>query len=84
MKFHAGLLCRVIGGVDGLNIGKIVVVQSLQGEHSKLGRIWRATGHECSLITEYGGIGISADFAEDWLKPIPPITAKPQQMKIAA
>ena len=83
MKIYSGQLCKVIGGIDGLNIGKTVCVASLQGEHSKLGRIWRCTAVDCTLVTEYGAVGISADFAQDWLEPIPPENAKPQQMKIA-
>lgn len=75
MKIYAGVLCRVIGGTDNLNIGKIVKVISNQGEHSKLGRIWRCTIVEGFLITEYGGVGMAADFAQDWLEPLPPVTA---------
>lgn len=84
MKIYSGVLCKVIGGTDGLNIGKTVRVSSLQGEHSKLGRIWRCAAVDTSLITEYGAVGIAADFAQDWLEPIPPETAKPAQMKMAA
>jgi len=83
-KIYAGAVCLVVGGTDGLNVGKKVRVASLQGEHSKLGRIWRCTAMDSQLVTEYGAIGISADFAQDWLQPIPPVTAKPQQMKEAA
>lgn len=84
MKIYAGALCKVIGGVDGINIGKTVVVASLQGEHSVYGRIWRCVAKDCELVTEYGAIGIAADFAQDWLEVVPPITAKPQQAALAA
>lgn len=70
MKIQNGVICRVIGGIDGLNIGKIVQVQTCQGEHAQYGRIWRCTTQGKFLVTEYGGVGISADFAEDWLEPI--------------
>ena len=83
-RIYAGALCRVIGGTDGLNVGKTVRVASLQGEHSKYGRIWRCTAHECQLVTEYGAVGIAADFAQDWLEPLPPVTAKPAQNVAAA
>jgi hypothetical protein len=73
MKIYKGVICEVIGGTDNLNIGKTVTVASLQGDHSKYGRIWRCTANNCQLITEYGAVGISADFAQDWLKPIPPL-----------
>ncbi len=82
MKIYKGAVCKVIGGVDGLNIGKTVIVASLQGEHSKYGRIWRCTAHDCQLITEYGAVGIAADFAQDWLEVIPPITEKPMQLAV--
>ena len=70
MKIKLGMLCRVIGGTDNLNVGKIVKVTSFEGEHSQLGNIWRCTTQGKFLVTEYGGVGISADFAEDWLEPI--------------
>ena len=83
-KIYAGALCKVVGGTDGLNLGKTVRVASLQGEHSKLGRIWRCTAVDCEIVTEYGAVGISADFAQAWLEVIPPSTSKPAQMRIAA
>jgi hypothetical protein len=84
MRIYTGVLCRVIGGTDNLNIGKIVRVASLQGEHSVYGRIWRCTTEGELLVTEFGAIGISADFAQDWLEPLPPVTTKPEQERIAA
>lgn len=79
MKIYQGVLCKVIGGTDNLNVGKLVRVSSFQGEHSQYGRIWRCTAVGCSLVTEYGGVGISADFAQDWLEPIPPETPKAKE-----
>lgn len=69
-RIQNGVICRVIGGVDGLNIGRIVQVQTCRGEHSQYGRIWRCTTRGKYLVTEYGAVGLSADFAEDWLEPI--------------
>ena len=83
-RISAGVVCKVIGGVDGLNIGKTVKVASFQGDHSKYGRIWRCTAQDCSLITEYGGVGIAADFAQDWLEPLPPVMSAPAQAKASA
>lgn len=65
--------CEVVCGAlgtQGPNVGKTVTVTSLQGEHSEYGRIWRCTGKE--LITEYGATGIACDFAQSWLRKIPP------------
>ena len=73
MRVEAGVICRVIGGTDGLNIGKTVRVASFQGEHSKLGRIWRCTVLGGILVTEYGVVGIAADFAQSWLEPLRPL-----------
>lgn len=84
MKHNSGVLCKVIGGTDGLNIGKIVKIASLQGEHSKLGRIWRCTVVDGQLVTEYDAIGIAADFAQDWLEPIPPLTEPEKTLEMQA
>ena len=83
-KISAGVICKVIGGVDGLNIGKTVKVASLQGEHSQYGRIWRCTAQDCQLVTEYGAIGISADFAQSWLEPMRPVLSLPDEARLAA
>jgi len=84
MRVQAGVLCRVIGGTDGLNVGKHVRVASLRGEHSKLGRIWRCTAVDCTLVTEYGAVGIAADFAQSWLEPIPPVVENAAEKQMAA
>lgn len=52
------------------NIGKTVTVNSLQGEHSKLGRIWRCSAPD--LMQFDGSMGGSADFAASWLQKIDP------------
>ena len=57
-------------GTKGPNIGKIVRVGKLQGEHSVLGRIWRVHGE--GLVTEYGAVGNEADCAQSWLRKIEP------------
>lgn len=65
--------CEVIGGAfddKGPNVGKMVTVSSLRGEHSVYGRIWQCTGE--SLVTEYGAVGNRADFAAAWLRKLPP------------
>ena len=73
---QAGDLCEVINGLQGSkspNIGLVVEVLSFQGEHSQHGRIWRCRAE----YVERNGIredvpGDQADFAQDWLKKIPP------------
>ncbi len=73
----AGDMAVVIGGMLGdksPNIGLIVKVVSARGEHSKYGRIWACDaeyGERGQLGTDNlpGGL---LDFAQDWLKKIPP------------
>ena len=80
----AGDLAEVISGKLGTaspNIGLIVSVVSLQGEHSLYGRIWRCEAE----YGESGQPGINVppgllDFAQDWLRKInpPPLPTKEQ------
>lgn len=81
-RVEPGMLCTVIGGTDGLNLGKRVVARQIDGEHSKLGTIWLCTAAPgTSIVTEYGGVGISAHFAADWLEPYrPPPVAREQAL----
>lgn len=64
-----GDLAEVIDSIDGASVGQVVTVLSFEGEHSKFGRIWRCQSQQ-TLVTEYGGVGNIADFAEDWLHKI--------------
>ena len=77
---QAGDRCRVVDGLKGKdspNLGLIVVVRSFAGEHSKLGRIWRCEAE----YAERGQVGTdkvpggTADFAQSWLKKLPPDAA---------
>lgn len=74
----SGDRCEVIAGAlgsQGPNIGKQVTVGSLRGEHSEHGRIWRCHGE--GLVTEYGALGTEADFAQSWLRKLPPEEVPP-------
>ena len=74
----SGDLCEVIAGAlgnTGPNIGKRVTVGLLRGEHSQYGRIWRCHGQ--GLVTEYGALGNEADFAQSWLRKLPPEVTPP-------
>lgn len=71
-----GDVCLVIDGVlkhKSPNVGKQVTVQSLQGNHSKLGVIWRCAGPDLVAFNDDAGTltGI-ADFPAIWLKRIDP------------
>jgi hypothetical protein len=75
----SGDRCEVIAGAlgnEGPNIGKQVTVGALRGEHSEHGRIWRCHGQ--GLVTEYGALGTEADFAQSWLRKLPPDGLPPQ------
>lgn len=69
---HPGATCRVIGSAlgNGPSIGRIVTAQSKYAhEHTVWGSIWRcAAADGKDLVTEHGGVGSHADFAEDWLE----------------
>jgi hypothetical protein len=72
----AGDLAEVIGGARGQespNVGLIVRVLSLRGEHSQFGRIWRCEAEYAEL--HQPGVNCppgQADFAQDWLRKIEP------------
>lgn len=73
----AGDRCEVIDGLQGKdspNIGLIVIPRQYVGDHSKFGRIWRCEAE----YSERGQIGTDkvppgmADFAQSWLRKLPP------------
>jgi len=69
----SGDRCEVIAGAlgsKGPNVGKQVTVGEVRGEHSEHGRIWRCYGER--LVTEFGALGTQADFAQSWLRKLPP------------
>lgn len=75
---QSGDRCQVIAGAlgsEGPNIGKVVTVGQLRGEHSEHGRIWRCHGN--GLVTEFGALGDEADFAQSWLRKLPPDEVPP-------
>ena len=77
-----GDLCEVVGGLGrskSPNLGLQVTVGMLQGEHSKLGRIFRCEGPGVQQLGDAGNYVVTgwADFPAAWLKRIdPPATPK--------
>jgi hypothetical protein len=71
MKCKQGDLAVVIKSVDNASVGMIVQVVKFVGEHSLYGPIWRCRSKD-TIVTEFGGFGNEADFADDWLQPIVP------------
>lgn len=70
----SGDRCVVIAaslGDKGPNVGKHVTVGHRLGEHSKFGVIWLCTGE--NIVTEYGAVGNSGQFAQAWLRKLPPV-----------
>lgn len=85
MTIKAGDLAEVIGGMNGTaspNLGLIVRVLQFRGEHSQFGRIWRCEAEYAELGQP--GVGCppgQADFAQDWLRKLPPDAKPPEQVK---
>lgn len=91
MKVSPGVLCEVVGGLLGEkspNLGLIVRVTKFVGEHELLGPIWEAS-------SEYGErpdfsvvhrpiIPGHQDYAEDWLRPIPPERIRSPEKEVTA
>jgi len=81
---ESGCLAEVIFGLSGLdspNIGLIVRVVSLQGEHTQHGRIWRCKAE----YAERGQPGVNvppgySDFAQNWLRRIDEDKTKPKEL----
>jgi hypothetical protein len=64
-------------GTKGPNVGKVVTVGMLRGEHSVHGRIWKVHGE--GLISEYGAVGSAVDVPAIWLRKLPPGPPKQDQ-----
>jgi len=85
MTIKSGDLAEVIGGMNGTaspNLGLIVRVLQFRGEHSQFGRIWRCEAEYAELGQP--GVGCppgQADFAQDWLRKLPPDAKPPEQIK---
>jgi hypothetical protein len=74
--------CEVIAGAlgtQGPNVGKHVTVGQVRGDHSVHGRIWRCHGE--GLVTEFGALGTEADFAQSWLRKLPPESTPPRAVE---
>jgi hypothetical protein len=76
----AGDTC-VVESIDGHAVGRKVRVISLQGQHSKLGNIWRCQSLDGQLVSEYGATGETMDFSASWLQRIDPINTDKQSTK---
>lgn len=63
-----------MGAAKSPNVGKTVKVLSLQGEHSRLGRVWRCEGAGIQQLSDAGGYIATgwADFPAAWLQKISP------------
>jgi hypothetical protein len=77
VNVEPGDLAEVIQSVDGASIGMIVQVIEFKGHHSLYGPVWTCRS-KSNIVTEYGGVGNTADFADDWLRRIkaPPLPEK--------
>jgi hypothetical protein len=75
----AGDTCIVVESIDGHAVGRKVRVISLQGQHSKLGNIWRCKSLDGQLVSEYGAVGETMDFAASWLLKTDPVETNTKQ-----
>ena len=76
---QAGDTAEVIDGAYGRrspNVGRRVLVVGLQGEHSRLGRVWRCSGD--GLMQFDGAVAGWADFPAVWLRKIEPDAPPPK------
>jgi hypothetical protein len=55
-------------GKKSPNVGRVVTVGYLQGQHSRHGNVWRVHGE--NLVSEYGGVGGELDCPQVWLRKI--------------
>lgn len=90
-KVAPGVLCEVVGGLlgaDSPNLGLIVCVTKFIGEHEMYGNIWEAAAEygerpDFSVIHRPISPG-HQDYAEDWLRPIPPERVTPPEITVTA
>lgn len=79
----AGDPCEVVQGLGRAkspNIGLKVIAESLRGDHSQHGRVWRCKGAGVKQLGD-GGSYIEtgwADFPASWLKKLPPDPQAPK------
>ena len=82
---QAGDVCEVINGVyrgKSPNVGKVVTVKSLQGNHTQLGVIWRCIGKDLVVFNSDDVVGMAADFPAAWLRRIEPPAAPAQAIDL--
>lgn len=88
---QAGDRCEVVWGLLGAqspNIGLIVIARQYIGDHSQHGRIWRCEAEYAERAQD--GFDVpgrmplqgAADFAQSWLKKLPPEAAPPKAQTI--
>lgn len=63
------------------NVGKTVIVKTKQGEHSKMGVVWRCEGEGVCQVGDSGNFVVTgwADFPAIWLHKIDPETGLPEK-----
>lgn len=71
----SGDTCKIIDGVlkeKSPNVGKTVLVKSMQGNHSTLGVIWRVVGSDLVSYNDMTPPDGGVDVPAIWLKKIDP------------
>lgn len=78
-----GDVCLIVDGVlkqKSPNVGKTVTVQSMQGNHSTLGVVWRCTGPDLTSYNDMKPPDGAVDVPAIWLKRIDPPPAPSKTM----
>lgn len=74
----SGDRCEVISGMGKAkspNLGLIVTAETIRGEHSQFGRVWRCTGQGIKQLHPDSGEYVLmnwVDFPVAWLRKLPP------------
>jgi hypothetical protein len=69
-------------GADSPNVGLIVECVSVAGTHSVHGPVWNVkTSGPREIVSEFGATGLTGQAADEWLRPIPKDSARPDPGK---
>jgi len=70
MNCKSGDIAVIVHSPLQMNLGKLVDVVTLMGNHSEFGPIWRIRAKGRSLVTDLGIVCAACDIPDAWLRPI--------------
>lgn len=68
-QLEPGDLAIIVKSVDGLQVGRIVQCEYIDGSHTQHGIIWLVSS-QSDLVSEYGAVGKKIHMPQDWLRKI--------------